>query len=54
MIVIVTDILLKAAQAATPTVGPVVGERVEHRPTTRMISNRRGGHAVCGVSREFA
>lgn len=53
MILIVTHTLLKAARVATRIVGLVVGKRVEHRPTTRMVSNRRGGRAACEITGEF-
>jgi len=53
MILIVTRNLLKAPWAATPIVGLLDGDRVEHRPTPRMFTGRQGGRAACEVTREF-
>ena len=53
MILIVTHSLLEAPWAATPIVGLLDGERVEHWPTTRMFTSRQGGRAACEVTREF-
>jgi len=53
MILIVTRNLLKAPWAATLIVGLLDGERVEHRPTPRMFTSRRGARAACEVTRGF-